>query len=256
MSERKKLTRREFIQLTALATAGVVVTACAPKATEVPPAATEKAVEATKVPEAPASKYSEAPSLADMVKAGDLPEVDMRLPVEPVVHTPVEEVGQYGGTWHRAAVGPADVQLPARLSYENWVRWDMNGAMMVPNMMKSWDVSDDGTVFTFYLRQGMKWSDGEPFNADDIMFLFNDHWGNEEVSPNGVPSWLKVSGEPVVVEKVDDYTVRLTFPCTARNRGGAGCYAGLGTRPRATSTPATRLKPDAASSIRCWKVMT
>ena len=212
MKERGKLTRREFIQLSALTAAGIVMTACGGKATEAPateaPATKEAAPEATAVPEA---KYSEAPELAEMVKAGTLPSVDERLPLDPVVHTPVEEVGEYGGTWHRAAVGPGDVQMTARLPYENWVRWDMMGATMVPNVMKSWDVSDDGTVYTFYLRQGMKWSDGGPFTADDIMFLFNDHWGNEEISPNGVPSWLKVQGESVKAEKVDDYTVRLTF---------------------------------------------
>jgi peptide/nickel transport system substrate-binding protein len=212
MKERGKLTRREFIQLSALTTAGLVMTACGGKATEAPateaPATKEAAPAATATPEA---KYSEAPALAEMVKAGTLPPVDERLPLEPLVHTPVEEVGQYGGTWHRAAVGPNDVQLPARLSYENWIRWDASGATMVPNLAKSWDISDDGTVYTFYLRQGMKWSDGESFNADDIMFLFDDHWGNEEISPSGVPSWLKVKDVPVKAEKVDDYTIRLTF---------------------------------------------
>jgi len=232
MKERGKLTRREFIQLSALTTAGLVMTACGGTATQAPateapkveptakaaeptakaaePTATPKPAEPTAIPE-PVSQYNEAPALAEMVKAGTLPPVDERLPLEPLVHTPVEEVGQYGGTWHRAAVGPADPQLPARLTYENWIRWDMNGAAMVPNLMKSWDISEDGTVYTFYMRQGMRWSDGEPFNADDIMFIFNDHWGNEELSPTGVPSWLTVQGEPVKIDKVDDYTIRLTF---------------------------------------------
>ena len=110
MKERGKLTRREFMQFSALATAGLVMTACG--GTEAPattaPATTaptkEAAPEATAVP---AAKYSEAPALAAMVKAGTLPPVDERLPLDPVVHTPVEEVGQYGGTWHRAAVAPA-----------------------------------------------------------------------------------------------------------------------------------------------------
>jgi len=212
MKERSKVTRREFLQLSALTAAGVVMTACGGKATEAP--ATEAPVTKEAVPEAtavPETKYNEAPALAEMVAAGTLPAVDERLPLDPVVIEPVEEVGQYGGTWHRAAVGPNDVQLPARLSYENWIRWDPSGAAMVPNLMKSWDISDDGTVYTFYMRQGMRWSDGEAFTADDIMFLFDDHWGNEEISPSGVPSWLKVQDEPVVAEKVDDYTVRLTF---------------------------------------------
>jgi len=215
MKERGKLTRREFLQISALTTAGIVVTACrAPStpapATPEPAVEVPKETEPTAVPE-PVSQYNEAPELASMVTAGTLPPVDERLPLEPLVHTPVEEVGQYGGVWHRAAVGPGDVQLTARLSYENWVRWDAAGTAMVPNLMKAWDISTDGTVFTFYLRQGMKWSDGAPFTADDVLFLFNDVWGNEELAPNGVPTWLRVQGEPVKAEKLDDYTVRLTF---------------------------------------------
>jgi peptide/nickel transport system substrate-binding protein len=233
MKERGKLTRREFLQVSALTTAGLAITACRAPATPAPateapkveptakpaeptakpaePTAVAKPAEPTATPE-PVARYHEAPQLEELVKAGKLPPVDERLPLEPVVHTPVEEVGQYGGTWHRAAVGAGDVQMTARLPYENWVRWDSMGAMLVPNLMKAWDVSADGTVFTFYLRQGMKWSDGEPFTADDILFMFDDHWGNAEISTNGVPSWLKVKGEPVKAEKVDDYTVRLTFP--------------------------------------------
>jgi peptide/nickel transport system substrate-binding protein len=184
-----------------------------PAPTEEPEApAEEPKEEAPAEPEAPAAgAYNEAPTLAEMVEAGELPPVDERLPAEPLVHTPVEMVGQYGGTWRRAAVGPGDVQLTARLSYENIIRWNMDGSAMVTNVAKDWEVSDDGTTFTFHLREGMKWSDGEPFTADDIMFLIEDHWGNEELSPSGVPSWLKMGDEPVQAEKVDDHTVRLTF---------------------------------------------
>jgi peptide/nickel transport system substrate-binding protein len=198
-----------------MATVGVAAAACAgpaPAPTEEPEAPAEEPEAPAEEPEAPAAgAYNEAPTLAEMVEAGELPPVDERLPADPLVHTPVEMVGQYGGTWRRAAVGPGDVQLTARLSYENIIRWNMDGSAMVPNVAKDWEVSDDGTAFTFHLREGMKWSDGEPFTADDIMFLIEDHWGNEELSPSGVPSWLKMGDEPVQAEKVDDHTVRLTF---------------------------------------------
>src|SRR5699024_2803956 len=48
------------------------------------------------------------------------------------------------------------------------------------------------------------------YNADDIMFWYNDYLMNEELSP-AVSSWLRSGDEPVVVEKVDDYTVTFTF---------------------------------------------
>ena len=215
MKERGKLTRREFLQISALTTAGIVVTACRAPSTpapETPAPAVEapKETEPTAVPE-PVSQYNEAPELASMVTAGTLPPVDERLPLEPLVVTPVEEVGQYGGVWHRAAVGPGDVQIGARLSYENLIRWNADGSAMLPNVAKAWDISADGRAFTFYLRQGMKWSDGEPFTAEDIRFLFEDQWGNEELSPTGMPGWLKMDGEPALFEKVDDYAFRITF---------------------------------------------
>jgi peptide/nickel transport system substrate-binding protein len=202
-----------------LVIASMVLAACggeeatntpAPEATEPPAAApTEAPAEPTAPPEA-VSEYNEAPMLAEMVAAGELPPVDERLPQEPLVITPAEEIGQYGGTWHRAAVGPGDVRTPDRLMYDNLIRWNKEGSDFVPNVAKSWDVSDDGTVFTFYLREGMKWSDGEPFTADDILFYVVDHLGNEDVTPT-FPVWLSPGGERVEVEKVDDYTVRFKF---------------------------------------------
>jgi peptide/nickel transport system substrate-binding protein len=54
------------------------------------------------------TRYKEAPMLADLVKQGKLPPVEKRLPDEPLVIVPVEEVGQYGGTWRRAWLGRAD----------------------------------------------------------------------------------------------------------------------------------------------------
>jgi peptide/nickel transport system substrate-binding protein len=56
----------------------------------------------------------------------------------------------------------------------------------------------------------MRWSDGEPFTADDIMFWYEDIALNEFLTPT-FPAWLTVGGKPVVIEKVDDYTVTFKF---------------------------------------------
>ena len=44
--------------------------------------------------------------------------------------------------------------------------------LLMGDLAESWDVSDDGTVFTFNLREGVKWHDGEPFTADDVLFTY------------------------------------------------------------------------------------
>ena len=73
-------------------------------------------------------KFNEAPMLADLVKQGKLPPVEQRLPQEPLVVAPLEEIGQYGGTWRRAAVGVSDVGIiSSRITYENLVRWSADG---------------------------------------------------------------------------------------------------------------------------------
>src|SRR2546427_149022 len=62
------------------------------------------------------AKFSEAPMLADLVKAGKLPPVEKRLPGDVLVIKPVDQIGKYGGTWHRAFTGVADSQNIERIS--------------------------------------------------------------------------------------------------------------------------------------------
>jgi peptide/nickel transport system substrate-binding protein len=156
-------------------------------------------------------RYKEAPMLAELVKAGKLPPVEQRLPKEPAVVKPFEEIGQYGGTWRRAYLGPADIGAPMfRLPYDPLVRWAPNYSTVLPNLAKSWDVSEGGRVFTFRLVEGVKWSDGTPFTSDDIAFWYEDVLLNKDLTPT-FPRWLTVGGEPVKVEKVGDYTVRFRF---------------------------------------------
>ncbi|NPV80069.1 MAG: ABC transporter substrate-binding protein [Firmicutes bacterium] len=157
-----------------------------------------------------AGKYNEAPMLANLVKQGKLPPVEKRLPDDPMIITPVDEVGQYGGTWRMAALSPTDTTLHFRIGYEPLVRWDREGKKVIPNVCKSWDVGNGGRTFTFHLRKGMKWSDGEPFTADDIEFWYTDVLCNKELTPV-FPDWLQTNGKPMKFEKLDAYTVRFSF---------------------------------------------
>ncbi len=155
--------------------------------------------------------YSEAPQLAERVAAGELPPVEERLPSEPMVVEPLEQTGTYGGTLRSVLRGPDDTfWLEKTIGYEPLVRWGLDGKTVVPNVAESFEVNDDATEFRFTLREGMKWSDGEPFTTDDIRFWYEDVFINDELSPTRT-DWLMSGGEPVQLEVVDDTTFILRF---------------------------------------------
>ncbi|MDE0629983.1 MAG: ABC transporter substrate-binding protein [Caldilineaceae bacterium] len=210
----KRISRREFMRVSAFTAAGVVVVACGadggPPSEEAAAADEAPAEEAAAEPAAAPSKYNEAPMLAEMVANGELPPVDERLPVEPLVITPEEEIGDYGGIWNRLATSASDNQLGGKVGGEHLVRYNKDGTQINPNVFESWEVSDDGSTFTFNLRPGMKWSDGEPYTANDLLFYYEDVLLNEDLTPS-FPNWLIVAGEPVVISKLDDYKVEFKF---------------------------------------------
>jgi len=169
--------------------------------------AIEKVVTATPMP----SKYREAPMLAELVKAGKLPPVDERLPQEPMVLQPLEEIGTYGGSWRLGMLGTADTAMFTRtIGYEGLMRFAPEMENVIPNVAKAVDVSADGRTFTFSLRKGMKWSDGAPFTADDILFWYEDIALSKELTPN-FPKPYTSAGKPCKVAKVDETTVSFSF---------------------------------------------
>ncbi len=160
------------------------------------------------------TELNEAPMLTELVDAGELPPVEERLPpIENLlVIEPVHEIGKYGGTWHRGFTGPADGQNGHRVAGgDRFVFWDAeNFPEVVPNLAKSWDVSEDGTEITLHLREGAKWSDGEPFTSEDVMFWYEYMYQNDELVP--VPSAFFNMNEGASLEAPDDYTLVFKFP--------------------------------------------
>ena len=84
-----------------------------------------------------------------------------------------------------------------------------------PALAKSWEISEDGLTITFHLRQGLQWSDGEPFTADDVVFTFNGVIFNEDVRTD-YRDVLLVEDQLPTCEKVDDYTVKFTLAAPFR----------------------------------------
>jgi peptide/nickel transport system substrate-binding protein len=157
-------------------------------------------------------QFKEAPQLAALVKQGKLPPVAQRIGRDPLVIQPVHEIGKYGGTLRRGFTGPGDTNVGARLvtGPDRLLYVDNQTQKVVPNIAKGYEVSGDGKTTTIHLRRGMRWSDGQPFTADDIMFWYQDMYLDKDIV-RGASQSLTVGGKQGVIEKVDDATVRFTF---------------------------------------------
>ncbi len=155
--------------------------------------------------------YNEAPMLAERVANGELPPVDSRMPVNPMIVQPVEQVGVYGGTLDIPVEDVMTTARPSRfIGYEQLLRWDAQWLRVVPNLAQSVETSDDATTYTFELREGVRWSDGELFTADDILFWYEAVLLNPELTSRP-PNWISTEGVPATVEKLDELTVKFQF---------------------------------------------
>ena len=155
-----------------------------------------------------AQSYSDSPAFADKVASGDLPPVSQRLPEHPAV-ADMSEAGRYGGELAMLMGSAKDTRMMVVYSYARLVGYDRD-FKIVADICESYDV-DDGRIFTFHLRKGMKWSDGKPFDAEDFRYWWEDVANNPDLSPTGPPAVLMVNGEAPKVEFPDKYTVRYSW---------------------------------------------
>ena len=187
------------------------------------PESTPDSTPAESTPADPASpaevtSFGEAPMLADLVQAGSLPAVEERLPVADDVYVertdatgaPLE-IGTYGGVINLLGAGGS--WGLARPTMESIIHFNSDGTYYA-NVIKDFEHNDDYTVWTFNLREGMKWSDGDDFTADDITFwYYMCHLNNYDTKKSWAALKETVDGEDAwaTLEKVDDYTVTWTF---------------------------------------------
>ena len=153
--------------------------------------------------------YNENPMFAEKVKKGELPPVEERLPKEPLVVTPYDGIGTYGGTLRGISIsyesGTSEIMA---WRHVNMVRFDDDCSTIVPNVAKEWRWNDDFTEILFRLREGHRWSDGAPFTVDDVVFWMDDIILNNEIHKATPSPWGSVGSS---VEKIDDVTVKFKF---------------------------------------------
>jgi len=205
----KSLAKRVRCTLALALMFGVAFSAAAKGAGDEP-----EAEEAQRTQEAAAEPgYSEAPMLRNLVAAGKLPPVQERLPDQPLVVEPYQEVGTYGGTIHvntNSTINPGWSYMSmagsdALLTFNRDLSWGH------PNIVESYDLAEDGMSVTLYLRKGLKWSDGAPFTSEDFVYYYDQVLLNEELTPR-MPPWPQIKGGLVKFVQVDDYTVRWDLP--------------------------------------------
>lgn len=154
-----------------------------------------------------AQGYNQAPMLQNSVDAGTLPSVENRLPSNPLVVQPLDQVGVYGGTIYRAYNGVADQQNLWKFNCRQaTLALPTQSGGLAPNLLTSWEFLDGSKTLRFHLRKGVKWSDGQPLTVEDIMYRL-------ERAPqlDFALIYSPVAASVKSMEKIDDYTLDLHF---------------------------------------------
>jgi peptide/nickel transport system substrate-binding protein len=161
---------------------------------------------------ASASEYKEIPMFAEAVAKGALPPVAERLPGVPrVIDLPGlgRETGRPGGTIRLLMGDQRDLRFMTLYGYTRLVVFNEK-LEIVPDILQSLDV-EDGRIFTLHLRPGHKWSDGQPFTAEDFRYTWEDFWNNPRLSPGGPAAALLPGGSRPIFEVIDPQTIRFTW---------------------------------------------
>ncbi len=158
-----------------------------------------------------ALELTDPPSLREALAEGKLPAARQRMPENPLVVTfeAGMRAGKHGGTLQTLIGRSRDVRLLVVNGYARLVGYDRK-LDIKPDILESVEVRE-GRIFTFKLRRGHKWSDGQPFTAEDFRYYWEDVANNPELSPGGPPRDLLVDGEAPKFEILDPTTVRYTW---------------------------------------------
>jgi len=159
-----------------------------------------------------AETFIDSPALAAKVAAGQLPPVEQRLPSRPRLITVTgagREAGRHGGTMRMLMGDQRDIRMMTIYGYTRLMVYDEN-LELVPDLLEKVEI-EQGRAFTLRLRPGHRWSDGEPFSAEDFRYWWEDVANNKRLSPGGPPQALVVGEEKAKFEVVDPLTVRFSW---------------------------------------------
>lgn len=156
--------------------------------------------------------FKQSPMLDELVNTGKLPVLKDRLPVEYKkvdFSSENKQTGKYGGKLRLLMGKQKDTRMVTVYGYARLVAFTPD-LKIEPDLLRAIDV-EENKVFVFHLRNGHKWSDGNPFTAEDFRYYWEDIANNEILSPGGPPRSMIVDGKSAKFEVINDYTVRYSW---------------------------------------------
>lgn len=219
--EQPSLSRRKILYAFGVAAGSSVLPACSAGTKNQPGSGSSQTDNTAKgshsKPVPTPTDFTESPLLAKQVKAGKLPAVEKRLPKHPYVipHHWVQR-GKYGGVLNMAAVSSQGASAANDNNREFFygyspLRYLNDGKDIGPGTVEKWSSNDDASEWTLHFRKGLRWSDGEPFKVDDVLFWWHGFAvpGNFGQSP---PDWGRSEkGKLAKLKKVDNNTLKIIY---------------------------------------------
>ena len=154
----------------------------------------------------------EPPFLYDRLRAAALPDIADRLPKQPrVVDLAAKgrKPGIYGGDLRMLIGSQRDTRFMTISGYARLVGYSEK-LQLEADILESYTAEQD-RVFTFKIRQGHRWSDGEHLTSEDFRYAWDDVVMNEDLRRGGLPRELLAEGKPPTFEVIDEFTVRYTW---------------------------------------------
>ena len=166
----------------------------------------------------------ESPVLWERVASGELPELEDRLPKEPFVVGPGVLLPEKHVDWKPGLYGGTLRTLHFQPDWNPDIFVGMNEPLLSApglgvqglrgNILQNFEVSNENQTFIFHMREGLKWSDGEPVTSADVAFVAHDIYRNNELTttyPRRFRTRNDPAGTPMTLSVIDDFTFQVDF---------------------------------------------